>query len=415
MWILYSSPCASAQGDLRICFYNVENLFDTADDPATQDDEFTPSGARRWTPRRLRQKLDGLSRVVAAMGEGRPPALIGLAEVENDSVLRRWLRSDGMWRSGYRYVMTDGLDARGIDVALLYQPTDFRLFGHEALRVPVPAGSRRSQRVVSDISAILRDVPSASSGVKSDSSSSYRDGSDTSATFRNTAPKSSGVSDRRPTRDLLHAWGRISTGDTLDVIVCHMPSRLGGSKARQALRTAAHLRLRSAIDSLLSVRSAPLLVVMGDFNDGPFQPSLVRNLRLCDPHGAVGPDSLYDLMQPLHRLLQRGRLRTGSYKYHGEWSFIDHFLVNGRLLPASSDSLLSVPSDIRPPALRVDSVRVLALPFMLTDDATHLGQRPRRTYYGYTYEAGYSDHLPIVMDLRIVPSSPGVVTRDECP
>ena len=55
MWILYSSPCASAQGDLRICFYNVENLFDTADDPLTQDDEFTPSGARRWTPRRLRQ------------------------------------------------------------------------------------------------------------------------------------------------------------------------------------------------------------------------------------------------------------------------------------------------------------------------------------------------------------------------
>ena len=360
MWILYSSPCASAQGDLRICFYNVENLFDTADDPLTQDDEFTPSGARRWTPRRLRQKLDGLSRVVAAMGEGRPPALIGLAEVENDSVLRRWLRSDGMWRSGYRYVMTDGLDARGIDVALLYQPTDFRLFGHEALRVPVPAGSR-------------------------------------------------------PTRDLLHAWGRLSTGDTLDVIVCHMPSRLGGSKARQALRTAAHLRLRSAIDSLLSVRSAPLLVVMGDFNDGPFQPSLVRNLRLCDPNGAVGPDSLYDLMQPLHRLLQRGRLRTGSYKYRGEWSFIDHFLVNGRLLPASSDSLLSVSSAIRPSALRVDSVRVLALPFMLTDDATHLGQRPRRTYYGYTYEAGYSDHLPIVMDLRIVPSSPGVVTRDECP
>ena len=101
---------------LRVMFYNCENLMDTVNDPLTADDDFTPRGSHHWTSFRLWEKLNRLTRVILAAGEGRPPALIGLAEIENDSVLSQWLRNRAMWKMGYRYLITSGIDTRGIDV-----------------------------------------------------------------------------------------------------------------------------------------------------------------------------------------------------------------------------------------------------------------------------------------------------------
>jgi len=317
---------------LRVMFYNCENLMDTVNDPLTADDDFTPRGSHHWTSFRLWEKLNRLTRVILAAGEGRPPALIGLAEIENDSVLSQWLRNRAMWKMGYRYLITSGIDTRGIDVGLFYQPHRFRLLGWEALRIPMPEGTR-------------------------------------------------------PTRDLLHAWGRIPSGDTLDVVVCHLPSRLGGARASRPARRAAHLRLRALMDSLLYIRRQPALIVMGDMNDYPVTKTFLRDLRLGDPErDAINTDSVYDLMIPLHRRLQRGKLPTGSHKYAGDWGFLDHFLVNGLLLDTASVPYLRNP-------------RPFSLPFMLTEDRTHFGMRPQRSYYGFSWEGGYSDHLPVLVDL----------------
>lgn len=325
---------AGAPAPLKVMFYNCENLMDTVNDPLTADDDFTPGGSRHWTSSRLWEKLNHLTRVVLAAGEGRPPVLVGLAEVENDSVLRQWLRLRSMWRQGYRSLVTSGIDRRGIDVALLYQPEIFRLLGWESLRIQMPQGVR-------------------------------------------------------PTRDLLHAWGRLVSGDTLDVIVCHLPSRLGGTRGSRPARQAAHGKLRAVTDSILYIRRQPALIVMGDMNDYPDTKSFIGDLRLADPErDPLQPLSMYDLMIPLHRRLNRRKITTGSHKYGGDWGFLDHFLVNGGLL------LPHAPLSLR-------NARPFSLPFMMTEDRTHFGMRPLRSYYGFKWEGGYSDHLPILVDLEI--------------
>src|SRR5688572_3489111 len=114
----------------RICigFWNVENLYDTIDDPLKNDDEFTPSGDLGWTSERYHKKIGNLSRAIAGMGtedltEGL--VLLGLCEVENISVLNDLIRSPLLKGREYKAILLDGPDARGIDPALLYQPRFF--------------------------------------------------------------------------------------------------------------------------------------------------------------------------------------------------------------------------------------------------------------------------------------------------
>ncbi len=326
---LTAGQVPAAAGRLRVMFWNVENFFDTEDDPDTRDDDFLPAEVRRWTPARFKRKALSLARVIVAAGEERMPDLIGIAEVENDSVMIRWTRHSPFARLGYRYVMTESPDVRGLDVALLYQPGSFRLLGARSLRVPVPAGCR-------------------------------------------------------PTRDLLHVWGRSLGGDTLDVLVCHLPSRLGGAKASAPAREAAYRTVCQWGDSLVSVRGEPRLLVMGDMNDTPHTPGLVRGVGLQEPpgeHVAGNASGLYNLMLPLDRRLRKGGEMMGTYKYRGEWEILDQFWCNGILLP------------------QVSGVGIFSRPWMLVEDSGRLGTRPMRTYRGYAHEGGYSDHLPIVMDI----------------
>ena len=126
---LFSLP-SQGQTDFRVMSYNVENLFDTKDDPLTADNDFLPSGNRHWTSGRFYHKLQQLAKVITAAGEWSTPALIGLCEVENDSVLVRLLNYTPLRRQHYRYCMTHGQDTRGINVAFLYQRDKFRYQGH---------------------------------------------------------------------------------------------------------------------------------------------------------------------------------------------------------------------------------------------------------------------------------------------
>ncbi len=306
----------------RIMFYNVETAFWPLDDPEREDDEFTAGGARHWSFTRLRNKLNHLSRVILAAGDGRVPMLVGLAEVEGDSVMNYWTHRTPLRKTGYKYIVTQGPDVRGIQTALLYHPSSFRLLHHEAYTVPMPEGER-------------------------------------------------------PTRQLLHAAGLIASGDTLDVIVVHQPSRLGGVEQTQAKRDAARTTLLHVADSLSAVRIHPNIIMMGDMNENPREAVLQQD-------GV----SYTNLMYPLYEQMQQSPSAYGTHKYHGEWSLIDHFIVHPDLLDEKASVHLS------------DS-RIFSLPFMMTDDVTYQGKRPFRTYYGYRHEGGYSDHLPIIVDLQI--------------
>jgi predicted extracellular nuclease len=302
------------QEEFQIMFYNVENLFDTDNDPLTGDDEFTPQGERRWSKKRYSTHLQQTAKVIQAVGEWSTPALVGLCEVENDTVLTHLIRYTSLRSQNYRYCITHGNDPRGINNALLYQRDQFQYIGHEAKRIYFTEKNRRS-------------------------------------------------------RDILHVWGRIITGDTLDVFVCHFPSRSSGEKETELARMDAATRLCQLCDSLFDIRKTPCLVAMGDFNDYPTDKSIQKILQSSDPKRRL-----------LNLFADEKSLNfDGSYKYQGEWGQLDQMMVStewaARLIKGSN--------------------RIVNLPFLFTDDKSTPGQRPRKTFNGFKYEAGFSDHLPI--------------------
>ena len=209
----------SDRQEFRVMFYNVENLFDTYDDPHKNDNEFLPNGAMRWTNNRYYSHLRKTAQVINAIGEWGTPALCGLCEVENDTVLTHLLNRTPLKEQHYSYCITTGNDARGINVALIYQRDKFRYIGHSSEHIP----------------------------------------------FTNT---------RKRSRDILHVWGEVINGERLDVFVCHFPSRTGGEKETEQDRMDAALFLRKLCDSLYRINPKSNMIVMGDFNDYPSDKSV---------------------------------------------------------------------------------------------------------------------------------------------
>ena len=195
---------------------NCENLFDTRHDSLKEDKEWTAESERHWTQRRYWRKLNSIGQEIIACGEDstgwRLPDLVALCEVENDSCMHDLTRRSLLRKARYDYVMTESNDRRGIDVALLYCPTTFRLISSGSIRVVPLAGMR-------------------------------------------------------PTRDILYAKGMTANGDTLHVFVVHAPSRYGGERATRKHRVRVAETLAANIDSICSATPGAAVIVAGDFND----------------------------------------------------------------------------------------------------------------------------------------------------
>lgn len=328
-----------AQNRFRVVTYNVENLFDCYDDPLFKDDEFTPAGEKCWTQYRYWAKLRGLSRAIAAIASDHLPDIVGLCEVENDSVLFDLTCRAPLRAVGYRYVVAGSSDRRGIRVALLYQPGTFK---------PILSRSVR--------------VPSLEAGFE-------------------------------PTRNILYVAGQIQTGDTLHIMVCHLPSRSGRTVEANRHRSLAARTLCSLADSVLSRHPHAYMLAMGDFNasDGD---------RIFDDHLPVASSVMVDgrpvfernenaAMSPRFCFIPlEGYKRETSYRYHGLWEQIDHIIVSP-----------SLASPTVCPALVPARYGIMYAPFMCEPDPTYGGIRPFRTYQGPLYKGGISDHLPVVLDL----------------
>lgn len=316
----------------RVMSWNVENLFDTHHDTLKNDHEFLPDALRHWNYKRYKKKLADMARVIVAVGGWNAPALVGLCEVENDTVLRDLTQRSPLKELNYRYVMTDSPDLRGIDVALLYRRDLFKLLSSRSVRIPP-------------------------------------------------------FKQHRPTRDLLHVSGLLLTGDTLDIFVCHLPSRSGGAKESEPYRLHTARILHKETDSLLHIRRHPQLIIMGDFNDYPSNKSIREILEAgIPPTTAASPHKLY------HLLARKAISRNfGSYKYHGEWGLLDHLIVSGTLLDSSS-------------AFYTDESKanVFQSSFLLTQDLKYGGKEPFRMYKGMKYQGGISDHLPIYTDFELI-------------
>jgi len=321
-----------AQSRFRVMFYNVENLFDTDDDPHKNDNEFLPEGRRNWTYGRYKNKLNNVARVISAAGEGwETPAIVGLCEVENDRVLNDLTKYSPLGKWKYKYIVTDSPDDRGIDVALLYQPDRMRYLYHSAYRIKFPYNHRKR------------------------------------------------------TRDVLHVTGLVSRRDTVDIFVCHYPSRRGGEKESEPDRMYVSSIIKTKTDSLLRIRQNANIIIMGDFNDEPSNRSISETLGAVPAGRNIERNNLYNLFSRYEK--ERNR---GSYKYGRLWNMLDQMIVSGDML-SSEGRVVALPY----------TAAIFVRDYMLTEDKKNGGRRPRKTFHGYTHEGGFSDHLPIVADFEV--------------
>lgn len=317
----------------RIAFWNVENLFDTRNDSLTNDDAFTPHGANHWTVERLDRKCNNIYKTLVALDA---PMVVGLAEVENSYVLSQLCLATPLRRFDYAFIHFDSPDPRGIDCALLYRRSLFQPFFSSPVAV-----------------------------------------SDTAANWYS--------------RDLLLVGGTISSGDSLFLLVCHLPSKRGAALAdRHRARIAR--RMRALVDSLAAVHPCLPVVFMGDYNCDPREPAFCSAFGFPDTPSSdacplaslpVNPEGLCGLMYSFAE-------GDGSCCYADRWSFFDQFLVR---FPACSRFQPPSPHLFRPD-------------FLLTSNPRTSSLRTFRTYLGPRYIGGFSDHLPIYLDLlyRDLPS-----------
>ncbi len=240
---LYCKSISYSQSGYAVLgFYNLENLFDTEDDPTIDDSEFLPQGANEWTQERYTKKLANMAQVIADMN----PDILGVCEVENRRVLEDLVKTPALANRKYQIVHFDSPDPRGVDVALLYKPQIFKPF--EAFPYK------------------LR--------------------------FYDENP-------RFKTRDHLVVRGLFAGKDTLTVIVNHWPSRRGG---KEDARAAAGKTVRFLVDSLVANFPAAKIAIMGDLNDDPSNASVKKHLN-ADVGKKLKPETLYN---PLFELFKQG-------------------------------------------------------------------------------------------------------------
>lgn len=316
----------------RIMSWNVENLFDTKHDTLKQDYEFLPDTLRRWTNTRYRKKLKDIATTIVSVGEMIPPSLVALCEVENEKVMNDLTKYSPLKKMEYDYVMTNSKDLRGIDVALLYQRAMFNLIESRSIRV-----------------GNFEDYP--------------------------------------PTRDVLHVSGRVLSGDTLDVFVCHLPSRRLGYKRSERYRTHVAKMIKTYADSIMNIRQMPNIILMGDFNATLTDPCICKALSATPTSKyTTDKDKTLFILQPK----EYGSIKIGTYKYRGEWEFIDHIIISGRML-----------NDKNKVKYVKDSGRLSKLDFLLMPDEKYNGVQMNKTYVGFRYKGGISDHLPVCADFVI--------------
>ncbi|PHR73163.1 MAG: endonuclease [Lutibacter sp.] len=235
----YFKSKEKSKNAFTIAFYNLENLFDTVDDPKTFDDDFTSGGKLKWSKKRYFKKINKLSHVIKQLGTEKsfvPPVLVGVAEVENKKVLEDLVRSKNLQKFHYDYVHYDSMDDRGIDVGLLYNKQLFELLHSERFSL-------------------------------------YIENEDGEQDF---------------TRDVLLVKGNFN-GELMYILVNHWPSRRQGTEESDYKRVKASELNREIIDKIRFEDENAKIVVMGDFNDNPNNNSIQNLIK----------DDFYNPMQSI--------------------------------------------------------------------------------------------------------------------
>lgn len=275
--VLWAFLPASAQKKYSVYgvgFYNQENLFDTCHDEGKRDYDFLPTGSYKWNAMKYNHKLNNMSRALADMGTDVLPnigcAIIGLAEVENSKALDDLIAQPALSARNYQYVHIEGPDRRGIDCALLYNPSLF---------------SVKNTRLVPYVQKLKKD----------------------SAFY---------------TRGFLTVSGTLAD-ENVAVIVCHLPSRFSESFYRELGAE----QVKAIKDSLLNDDPNCKVFVMGDMNDDPIDKSMAGILKGKANIKDVNEGDMYN---PWYNILVKEGV--GTLLYQGSWNLFDQILLTPNLL-----------------------------------------------------------------------------------
>lgn len=235
---VFATFCNTASADeLFVAYWNVENLFDTIDDPKVEgDEEFTPSAAKKWTKERLQIKLRNLARVLKEANGGKGPDILGLSEIENRDTVEMVVAQLNSLGRKYRIVHQDSPSGRGIDCAIVYDSDRVELKSHRFLKVP--------------------DLK---------------------------------------TREIVEGDFEFR-GARLHLFVNHWPSKGNPQSARVAAATI----LRKRIDELLDADEMSEIVVIGDLNEMPYEPAVGKTLKTWSDPKSIYPRVLFNSTWKMH-------------------------------------------------------------------------------------------------------------------
>jgi predicted extracellular nuclease len=370
---LYSNTSAQAKKEPQyinaiVGFYNVENLYDTIDDPKIDDQEFLPNSPKKYNTYAYNRKLSNMATVIKNIGIADNPdglALLGVVEIENETVLKDLAASDSLKDRNYQYVNFASPDARGIDVGLMYQPKYFTVIQARPHHVQLP--------------------------------------------------------DKHPTRDILVVKGDL-VGDTVFVLVNHWPSRRGGSnmfdlnnkersynrnnrvtvdrvsgvqrqggteltdndglrndgeESSRPARAAAAKACVVVMDSIYATNPNAKIIIMGDLNDDPISPSVTNVIQAKDNAVDVQPKGMYNA---LGNFFKKG---YGTLAYNGKWNLFDQLLFSHSFLDQQQLN-----------GWFFYSAHIFARDYLINQKGDYKGY-PKRSWVGNNWNSGYSDHLPV--------------------
>lgn len=262
-----------------VAFYNVENLFDTINNPLTFDDDRTPNGKDRWTSQVYKDHVNKIAHVISKIGADitrSTPDFVGLAEIENREVIVDLVKTPHLSKGNYGIVHFDSPDSRGIDVAFIYKKAVFKPthVSVHPLKIYKPDGKRLY------------------------------------------------------TRDQLLVSGNLA-GEEIHFIVNHWPSRSGGKGRSAQYREQAAALNKKIIDSLLNINPQSKIISMGDFNDDATDDSFKKILKTIADKDKVGKGQLYN---PMENMFKQGK---GTLAYQKQWNLFDQIFFTEGLLNAS--------------------------------------------------------------------------------
>lgn len=298
-----------------IVFHNCENFFYPTNDPLTNDDNFTPEAPRHWTMERFNLKKDLIAKTYIDLSKGNLPAIIGLCEIENNQVLEALCYDSPLRKGKYKYIHYDSKDIRGIDVAMIYREDRFKVIKHQSISV--------------DSNLVIDE----------------------------------------PTRDVLYVNG-ILDKINLHIFIIHAPSRRNNNKNKGLRKSIFELVYKKAKEIYNSGERN--IIVMGDFNDNPWDKSVVEGFKTAK-YGNYVP--------LLNNLMRNDKGKRGSYAYLGEVLNFDQVLVSNEVLQ-KIDTLTT-------------SSHIFTPNYLIEQNPKNNITIPFSTYKGMRYQGGVSDHLPV--------------------